>query len=295
MTDTDHRFEHDRYLVKPEDTINLADIPTTPCGPALSKKERKQSIASDVKRLAAAQRMLWSSDRDAMLLVLQGLDAAGKDGVIRHVMSGVNPQGCSVHSFKAPNAEERSHHFLWRPQRFLPARGRIAIFNRSYYEEVLIVRVHPELLEKQRLRTPHESHDIWHTRYVDIRMFEDGLARSGTHVLKFFLHLSHDEQRRRFIERIDTPEKQWKFSAADVRERRYWNQYQRVYGEMLSNTSTDANPWFVIPADDKWHARAVIADIVAHTISELDLAPPRLSAGERAALADARQELLGSV
>ncbi len=288
----EHHFDHSKFIVRSGTHVDLGAISTTDGDDLSTKEQRKQAIQADVKRLARAQRVLWASEQYAMLIIFQGLDAAGKDGAIRHVMSGVNPQGCAVHSFKAPSEEELQHHFLWRPVRYQPGRGRIAIFNRSYYEEVLIVRVHPEFLEPQRLRIRDDDSDIWCGRFEDINTFEHTLTRNGTQVLKFFLHLSKDEQRRRFLDRIDRPEKHWKFNEADVRERRHWDEYQRVYADMLSNTSTEHAPWYIIPADEKWYARAIIADVISSRIESLDLTMPTVSPTAKKALQRARQELL---
>jgi PPK2 family polyphosphate:nucleotide phosphotransferase len=225
--------------------------------------------------------------------LLQALDAAGKDGTIEHVMSGVNPQGVNVHSFKAPTAEELLHHFLWRPMRALPARGEIAIFNRSYYEEVLVVRVHPEFLAAQWLppELRKDRKQLWKTRYDEINEFEAMLKRNNVLLLKFFLNVSKEEQRKRFLERLNNPQKNWKFSHADVRERGFWNEYQDAYEEMLNATSTAESPWHVIPADKKWFTRACVADVITRSIEKLGLEYPKVPEGERAALAEAKQKL----
>jgi len=225
-----------------------------------------------------------------VLIVLQAMDAAGKDGAIKHVMSGVNPQGCQVFSFKKPSAEELDHNFLWRYTRCLPERGRIGIFNRSYYEDVLVVKVHPELLGPQR---PHEKvgKKFWEKRYEDINAFERHLVRNGTVILKFFLNVSKDEQRRRFLERLDRPEKNWKFSPADLAERGYWDDYMAAYEDALTATSTESAPWYVVPADHKWIARAAIADIVTTAMQDLDLKVPEITDETRKLLAEARRKL----
>jgi PPK2 family polyphosphate:nucleotide phosphotransferase len=227
-----------------------------------------------------------------VLIVLQAMDAAGKDGTIKHVMSGVNPQGCQVFSFKQPSAEELDHDFLWRCARRLPERGRIGIFNRSYYEDVLVVRVHPELVEKRKLPPGRGGTRLWKARYDAINAFEHHLVRSGTVVLKFFLHLSKDEQKERFLERLDEPDKHWKFSAADVTERSHWDEYMEAYEDALDATSTKWAPWYVIPADRKWITRAVVADVIATTLRGLDLRHPEPSAEQRAALDGTRRALL---
>jgi PPK2 family polyphosphate:nucleotide phosphotransferase len=224
-------------------------------------------------------------------MILQALDAAGKDGTIKHVMSGVNPQGCQVFSFKKPSAEELSHNFLWRCTRCLPERGRIGIFNRSYYEDVLVVKVHPELLEYQRLPPGKRGKSFWKERYDDINAFERHLVRNGTIILKFFLNVSRQEQKRRFLERLDRPEKHWKFSASDLAERAFWDQYMEAYEEALRSTSTAWAPWYVVPADHKWATRTVVADILSAAICALDLKYPEVTEQQRQALAEARKRL----
>jgi PPK2 family polyphosphate:nucleotide phosphotransferase len=238
------------------------------------------------------QDMLYAQNRWSLLLVFQAMDAAGKDGAIKHVMSGVNPQGCSVHSFKAPSAEELDHDFMWRCTRLAPRRGMIGIFNRSYYEEVLVVRVHREYLAKQQL--PHElvTDAIWDERFKDIRSYERYMARNGTIVRKFFLNVSRDEQRKRFLERIDDPAKNWKFSAGDVAERAHWDEYMRVYEDMIRSTATDHAPWSVVPADNKWYTRLVVAATIVDALASVDLHYPSLDAAGRAKLADARAQLM---
>lgn len=286
-----YQFDRRRFLVTPGEAVSLSERSTTPPAEFDDKKEARQSLQDDVSALKEAQRLLWADGRFAVLIILQGMDAAGKDSTIRHVMSGVNPQGCEVHSFGPPSEEELKHHFLWRPTRSLPARGRIGIFNRSYYEEVLVVRVHPEWLRRQHLPLPvHDN--IWQQRFEDINAFEKTLKRNGTVLLKFFLHLSQEEQKRRFLKRLENPEKYWKFSAADLRERRFWNDYQQAYEEMLQATSTEEAPWYVVPADKKWFLRAVVADVVAATLNELDLRYPQPDESARQELAAARHALL---
>lgn len=286
-----HRFDHDKFRVKPGDKPHLDKLETK-ADDDFSKSQAKKELKADKKALADAQRLLWADGSRAMLIILQALDAAGKDGTIRHVMSGVNPQGCSVHSFKAPNDEEVLHHFLWRPRKYLPAKGRIAIFNRSYYEEVLVVRVHPEFLEPQRLPPRPSGDDLWNSRFKDIVAFEDHLTRNGTAVIKFFLNVSKKEQKKRFLDRLDEPDKNWKFSEGDLRERSFWKDYHRAYEDMLEHTSTKDAPWYVIPADDKWYARAVVADIITGHINALDLEPPTVSDERKAELAAARKRLV---
>ncbi|MFN8126245.1 MAG: polyphosphate kinase 2 family protein [Candidatus Nanopelagicales bacterium] len=266
-----------------------------PAARQVSKRERKKladaMLADNVQELSDAQEMLYADDRYAVLLVFQAMDAAGKDGTIKHVMSGVNPQGCSVTSFKKPSEEELDHDFLWRCAKALPPRGNIGIFNRSYYEEVLVTKVHPAILDSQRLPVTARGKAFWQARYDDINAFERHLVRNGTVVLKFFLNVSKDEQKARFLERLDTPEKNWKFSAADIKERGRWDDYQQAYQEAISATSTPWAPWWVIPADRKWAMRAAVSDIITTTIKGLDLRYPQLSDADREALAAARAEL----
>ena len=256
------------------------------------KERSRKTLDRNLADLARAQNLLYADDRYALLIVLQAMDAAGKDGTIKHVMSGVNPQGCQVFSFKKPSAEELDHDFLWRYTRCLPERGRIGIFNRSYYEDVLVVRVHPELLAAQRLPENSAGKKLWRRRFQDINAFERHLVRNGTVILKFFLNVSRDEQKRRFLERLDRPDKQWKFSAADLAERAHWGRYMRAYSDCLSATSTKWAPWYVIPADHKWVARAVVADVITTTLRSLDLKYPEVTDAQRAALAAAKQRLL---
>ena len=243
--------------------------------------------------LATQQERLWASQSHSVLVILQGLDASGKDGTIKHVMSGVSPQGCEVHSFGVPSAEELSHDYLWRYTRNLPARGRIGLFNRSYYEEVLVVRVHPKWLAQRAVPTLPTGR-LWKERYEDINALERHLVRSGTTVLKFYLHLSREEQKKRLLKRIDTREKRWKFSSADVEERAFWPQYMKAYEDMLSATSTPQAPWYIIPADDKHLARAAVAAILSATIAGLKLTPPMASATDQRRLAQLRRRLVRS-
>jgi PPK2 family polyphosphate:nucleotide phosphotransferase len=258
-------------------------------------RARAEALLEHSRReLGVEQERLWASNSHAVLVILQGMDASGKDGTIKHVMSGVSPQGCEVYSFGSPSTEELAHNFLWRYSNRLPARGRIGLFNRSYYEEVLIVRVHPELVAERHLPTARPLSRLWRERYEDINAFERHLVRNGTIILKFYLHLSSEEQRRRLLKRLDTREKQWKFTAADVTERGYWSDYMDAYEDMLSATSTPEAPWHVIPADDKHIARASVAAILSGTIASLPLHPPLASAGEQARLASLRRRLLKS-
>ncbi len=285
--------------VKPGKKVNLADYPTTwavtPAVEKLSKKKAKSRaediLAASRKELEAAQELLYASDTYAVLAIFQGMDAAGKDGCIKHVMSGVNPQGVQVYSFKQPSREELDHTFLWRCQKVMPERGRIGIFNRSYYEEVLVVRVHPELLDYQRLPPGPRDQSFWDARFEDINAQELHLVRNGTIVLKFFLNLSKEEQKQRFMDRLDEPDKNWKFSAGDVEERGYWDQYMAAFEDMLTHTSTEYAPWYAIPADNKWASRTLVADIIVNAIQSLGLEYPKVSDEEREANAAARREL----
>jgi PPK2 family polyphosphate:nucleotide phosphotransferase len=269
--------------VDPEDTGRLEDE---------TREEAKQLLAAGVERLARLQDKLAAEARWSLLLVFQAMDAAGKDGAIKHVMSGVNPQGCRVVSFKAPSREELAHDWLWRCVRVLPARGEIGIFNRSYYEEVLAVRVHPQLLEAQGLPAPLVSDRIWEQRFQDIRGFERHLARSGTVVRKFFLHVSKKEQKKRLLERLDDPEKHWKFSENDVLQRGSWNEYMHAYEDMVRETSSEESPWYVVPADNKWFTRLVVAAAIVDALEDLDLEFPKTPPGKKKALERARHELM---
>lgn len=256
-----------------------------------SKEHAARTLARGVERLAALQERLYAHDRWAVLVIFQAMDAAGKDSTIKHVMSGVNPQGCQVFAFKAPSAEELDHDFLWRTTKCLPERGRIGIFNRSYYEETLVVRVHTELLEKQRLPDGLVTRDVWAERCEDINAYERHLTRNGTRILKFFLHVSRDEQRRRFLERLEDPTKNWKFSLADLGERDRWDQYMAAYEDMLRRTATAHAPWYVVPADHKWFTRLVVVEALVNALQRLNLTFPKVLASQRQALATARAAL----
>jgi len=245
-----------------------------------------------VEALAQLQDMLYAQDSWAVLLIFQAMDAAGKDGTIKHVMSGINPQGCEVTSFKAPSPEDLDHDYLWRCAKHLPARGHIGIFNRSYYEETLVVRVHPEMLERQKIPPELVGKDIWKERFKDIRGFERYLTRNGVVVRKFFLHVSKKEQRRRFLERLENPEKNWKFSASDLKEREFWDDYMEAYEDMIRHTATEDAPWYVVPADNKWFTRVVVAAAVVSTLGSLDLAYPKVGSEKLKALAAAKRALL---
>ncbi|MGH8680474.1 MAG: polyphosphate kinase 2 family protein [Burkholderiales bacterium] len=283
-----------RYRVTKGKKFRLEDYdPGDTCGmKSESKQEAKALLQGGVELLAEYQDKLYAQDRWAVLLIFQAMDAAGKDGTIKHVMSGVNPQGCEVYSFKQPSNEELDHDFLWRCVPCLPNRGHIGIFNRSYYEEVLVVRVHPEFLAAQKLPPELVTRRIWEERYADIGNFERYLSRQGTVIRKFFLHVSKEEQQKRFLERLDEPEKHWKFSAADVKERRYWDDYMAAYERMIRATATPHAPWYVVPADNKWFTRLVVAAAVVTTMDELDLGYPKIGKKQRAELAAARVALL---
>jgi len=286
--------------VPPLKKIKLAKYPTDLVNSRemreLSKTELKEKskkvLEQDLLELTRAQDLLYASDTYAILMVFQAMDAAGKDSTIKHVMSGINPQGCQVFSFKQPSAEELDHNFLWRSMKALPERGRIGIFNRSYYEEVLVVRVHPEWLVSQKLPAGKRDKSFWEKRYEDINTFEQHLVRNGIIVLKFFLYVSRKEQKKRFLERLEDPEKNWKFSAADVAERAHWNSYMKAYEEMLGATSTDWAPWFIIPADHKWITRMLVADILVSTITDLKLHYPQLTKQQKQDLLQAKKLLL---
>ena len=279
------------FRVREGDEVDLKKWPTT-VAPVYKTSEHYQDLLHQhVKALSAQQELLYASDRYAVLLIFQAMDAAGKDGAIKHVMSGINPQGCQVFSFKHPSATELSHDFLWRTTRDLPERGRIGIFNRSYYEEVLIARAHPEILRAERLPGELLGKKIWHDRFRSIVDLERHLDRNGTRIIKFFLHLSKEEQRKRFIDRIDRPEKNWKFSLADIEERKFWKDYMHAYEKALSATSTQRAPWYVVPADDKLNARLIVSRILLDTFAELKLKYPSITAVRRRELRALRKKL----
>ena len=277
--------------VRPSSKVRLKSIDTDSTGSYESKDLAQKHLRKGVEELRRMQEMLYAQDQQALLLVFQAMDGAGKDSTIEHVMSGINPQGCQVYSFKSPSSEELDHDFLWRTAKCLPERGRIGIFNRSYYEETLVVRVHPEYLEKQRLPRDLATDRIWDHRFEDIRNWEKYLSRNGTVIRKFYLHVSKDEQKRRFLARLEEPEKNWKFQAGDVKERALWDEYQRAYEDMLGATSTNHAPWHVIPADHKWFARLAVADILIDTLRSMKLHYPKLSKEARAGLDAAKQTL----
>jgi len=280
-----------RFHVRHGDRKALARHATDEVGPFKEKKDAADYLRKGLERLAKRQQLLYAQDRYALLLIFQGMDAAGKDHVIRHVMSGVSPQGTEVHSFKQPSAEELDHDYLWRTSRVLPERGRIGIFNRSYYEEVLVVRVHRQLLDAQKLSPSLVTKHIWDERFDDINAFERYLTRNGTVVRKFFLHVSRREQKRRLLERLDDPAKNWKFSPTDLLDRDDWKAYQSAYAHAIAATSHRRAPWYVVPADHKWFAQAVVADVIVQTLDDLDLSYPKLTPSQRRALARAHRAL----
>lgn len=283
----------DRYRVSAPKRFSLEDIDPGDTGPFDSKRGSGALLQQGIEQLADLQDRLYAQDRWGVLMILQALDAAGKDSTIKHVMSGVNPQGCEVHSFKQPSSEELDHDFLWRAAKRVPERGRIGIFNRSYYEEVLVVRVHPEILGRQQLPSKLVTRDIWKHRFEDINAYERYLARNGYCIRKFFLHVSKEEQRKRFLERLERPDKHWKFSLADVEERSHWEAYQQAYEDMIRHTSTPHAPWYVVPADHKWFTRLVVAAALIEAMEGLDLEYPKVDSRKRRELAAARSALEG--
>jgi PPK2 family polyphosphate:nucleotide phosphotransferase len=277
----------DNFRLKDIDPGDTLDLPG-------DKPRAKEALAMGIEILAELQDMLYAQDNWAVLLVFQAMDAAGKDGAIKHVMSGVNPQGCQVFSFKAPTSEDLDHDYLWRCMKCLPERGRIGIFNRSYYEETLVVRVHEEFLHRQKLPPELITKDIWEERFQDIRSFERYLTRNGVAICKFFLHVSDQEQKKRFLERIEEPEKNWKFSANDAKERQYWKDYMEAYEDMIRKTATKAAPWYVVPADNKWFTRIVVAAAVIGVLDDLDLKYPNVRDSKLKELAAAKKDLLAA-
>ena len=282
------------YRVRDGKKFRLKDVdPADTAGYTSEDKPRsKEALTRGVAALSELQEMLYAQDRWAVVLIFQAMDAAGKDGAIKHVMSGVNPQGCQVYSFKAPSAEELDHDYLWRCFKQLPERGRIGVFNRSYYEEVLTVRVHPEFLDRQRLPPQFVTKDIWRERFEDICHFERYLSRNGVLVLKFFLHLSKKEQKKRFLARIDDADKNWKFSPSDFKERQFWDEYMEAYDDMIRHTATKHAPWYVVPADNKWFTRIVVAAAIIDSLWSLDLEFPQVDDQRRAELLEIRKQLI---
>jgi PPK2 family polyphosphate:nucleotide phosphotransferase len=284
--------DHEELLVRPGHEVGLADLDAGATGTYHSHDQAAMRLESDIKRLAALQDMLYASEKYALLIVFQGMDAAGKDGTIKHVMTGVNPQGVDVNSFKVPTTLELEHDYLWRTTKVLPARGRIGIFNRSYYEELVVARVHQSVLQHEDLPPGGISApDLWTDRFQDINAFEQHMVRNGTVILKFFLHVSNEEQRKRLLKRIDTPDKNWKLSASDIHERSFWGHYRRAYEEMLEHTSTAPAPWYVVPADHKWFTRVAVAGIIVAKLEELGLAYPEVGDDQRAHLAALGEQL----
>lgn len=279
------------YRVNDGKKFRLKDFDPADTGDVRSKEHAKELLERGITEMTELQDKLYAQDRWALLLIFQAMDAAGKDGAIKHVMSGVNPQGCQVYSFKVPSEEELNHDYLWRNMQRLPERGHIGIFNRSYYEEVLVVRVHPEALKRERIPESLVSKDLWKERFKDMNTFEDYLSRNGVVVRKFFLNLSKKEQKKRFLARLDEPEKNWKFSAADIHERACWDDYMKAYEEMITHTASKHAPWYVVPADNKWFTRVVVAAAIVDTLEDLNLAYPEVDPDKRSALQEARTAL----
>ena len=280
------------YRIEQGRNFRLKDFDPAATTHIHSKPQAEKLLAQSITEMAEHQDKLYAQDRWGVLLIFQAMDAAGKDGAIKHVMSGVNPQGCQVYSFKAPSAEDLDHDYFWRTSKCLPERGHIGIFNRSYYEEALIVRVHPQILKNERLPDSLVGEDLWQNRFEDIRSFERYLSNNGIAVRKFFLNVSKKEQKRRFLERLDQPEKNWKFSANDLTERQYWDDYMQAYQEVIAATSTKHSPWYVVPADNKWYTRLVVAAAIVDTLKDLKLAYPKVGPEKRKQLAAAKRELL---
>jgi PPK2 family polyphosphate:nucleotide phosphotransferase len=279
------------FIVPPDTRIRLDDYDPGYTGDYTNKKHARKRLKGDIARLAELQDVLYAHNRFSLLLIFQAMDAAGKDSAIKHVMSGVNPQGCQVFSFKQPSAEELDHDFMWRYTQRLPERGRIGIFNRSYYEETLVVRVHPKILAGQHIPGEFKGDDIWKRRFETFNNLESYLARNGTHVIKFFLHVSKEEQAQRFLDRINRPEKNWKFSNADMRERGFWDDYMGAFEEVFAHTSTEAAPWYIVPADHKWFSRVVVSTAICHTLSKLNLDYPVVDPQQQSDLGNARVQL----
>lgn len=282
----------EKFLVPEGARLDLKNHQTDDTGDYKDKTAAVEDLRNNVARLAELQDVLYAENRHALLIIFQAMDAAGKDGAIKHVMSGLNPQGCEVTSFKQPSAEELDHDFLWRTSKRVPERGRIGIFNRSYYEDVLIVRVHPEILRLAQLPEKVETDkNIWKKRFLQIKNFENYLSENGVHVLKFFLHVSKEEQKNRFLSRIETPEKNWKFSAGDAKERAFWNDYMQAYTDAMQNTSTENAPWYVIPADKKWFTRVAVSEVIIKKMQSLNLQYPKISDVQRQSLLEAKKIL----
>lgn len=285
-------MKYKEFFVEEGKKLSLKKHKTDYTGKYKDKEAAVADLQKNIERLSKLQDVLYAQNHHALLIIIQALDAAGKDGLIKHVMSGLNPQGCQVFSFKVPSHEELDHDFLWRASKSLPERGRLGIFNRSYYEEVLVVRVHPQILQGQPLPTKTKSDKkVWEKRFEDIRSFEKYLTRNGVHVVKFFLNVSKDEQKKRFLERIELPEKNWKFSAGDIKERGFWDDYQKVYQEALAATSTEKSPWYVIPADNKWFTRVAVSEIICQRLEAMKLHYPELDEVQKAELAKCKEML----
>lgn len=282
----------DQFRIAEGSKVNLKSHPTDYSGDYNDKKQAVKDLEKNVERLAELQNILYAENIHSLLIIFQAMDAAGKDGAIKHVMSGINPQGCQVTSFKAPSTEDLEHDYLWRCQKALPERGRIGIFNRSHYEEVLVVRVHSGILQSQQLADEIKNDkNIWKKRFRQIRDWEDHLAENGTHVIKFFLNVSRDEQKKRFLERIDTPDKNWKFSSGDARERGFWDEYMKAYTDAIQATSTEKSPWFIVPADKKWFTRLAVSEIIVKKLESLELKYPTVTDAHMAELLEAKKIL----
>ncbi len=282
----------EQFLVPENSQIDLSNFPSGYTGDYNDKDRAKKDLKENIKKLSDLQSVLWAQDVNALLIIFQAMDAAGKDSAIKHVMSGLNPQGVDVNSFKQPSPEELDHDYLWRAMKVLPERGRIGIFNRSYYEDVLVVRVHPEILQFQRL--PHEikeNPNIWQQRFGQMRNFEQYLSENGIHVLKFFLNVSKEEQKERFLDRINRPEKNWKFSASDAKERGFWDKYMEVYADAISNTSTKNAPWYIVPADHKWFTRIVVSNVIINKLKSLEMSYPVVTEQHMKSLLEAKKML----
>jgi len=293
---TDNHLKEDKYIfVKPGKKVSVKDYNNDFIDDFKDKKDAEEKLQKDIERLSDLQDVLYSSGKYSLLIILQAMDAAGKDSTIKHVMSGVNPQGCDVTAFKQPNSEELSHDYLWRIHKALPPRGKIGIFNRSYYEDVLVVKVHPEYLLNQKIPSIDSvdkiDKDFWKARYDEINNFEKLISNNGTKIIKFFLNVSKKEQKKRFLKRIDTEHKNWKFSAADLKERALWDKYMDAYSDAISATSTEYAPWYIIPADNKWFMRAAVGDIIAGTLESMNLSYPKLLDKEREELNEAKKIL----
>ena len=280
------------FFAKAKDKLKLSKIDTSDSGKYNNKEDASEKLAENIEKMAELQDMLYAQDKYSLLIILQAMDTAGKDGIIKHVMKGLNPQGTKVHSFKQPSAEDLDHDYLWRANINLPERGQIGIFNRSYYEEVLVVRVH-DLVRTQQIPKELISGDIWKNRYRQIRDYEQYLGENGTVIIKIFLHISKEEQKNRLLERIEDKSKNWKFSAADIKERGFWDDYQKAYEEAISETSTKNSPWYIVPANKKWYGRLVVSEIIVKTMEQLDLKFPEISKEQTKSLEDYKQKLLG--